>query len=58
MTAVTDESDSFIPNTKHMGEPESFKIILQWLYDLMGIDANPDSQLATLPFRPSRQLAK
>jgi hypothetical protein len=35
-----------------MGEPESFFIILKWIYALLGIDANPISQLQTMPFKP------
>lgn len=42
----------FVPNTKHMGEPESFFIILRWIYTLFGIDANPGQQMSTIPFRP------
>jgi hypothetical protein len=34
-----------------MGEPESFLIILAWIYQLFGIDAKPTDQLATLPFK-------
>ena len=37
---------------KHMGEPESFVIILKWLYKLFGIQAHPGEQLKTLPFKP------
>lgn len=42
----------FINGRKHMGEPESFVIILNWLYKLFGIEANPVDQLKTLPFKP------
>ncbi|KAF2147380.1 uncharacterized protein K452DRAFT_282385 [Aplosporella prunicola CBS 121167] len=42
----------FVPNVKHMGEPESFFIILKWIYDLFGIKANPGLQMSTLPFKP------
>ncbi|OCK75042.1 alpha/beta-hydrolase [Lepidopterella palustris CBS 459.81] len=42
----------FVQNTKHMGEPESFFIILKWIYALFGIQANPVSQMQTMPFRP------
>lgn len=45
-------SPSFVPDRKHMGEPESFFIILKWIYALLGIDANPISQLQTIPFKP------
>jgi hypothetical protein len=34
-----------------MGEPESFFIILQWIYNLFGIDAHPGAQMATIPFK-------
>lgn len=42
----------FVPGIKHMGEPESFFIILKWLYKLFGIQANPVKQMQTLPFKP------
>ncbi|PFH62520.1 hypothetical protein XA68_13259 [Ophiocordyceps unilateralis] len=42
----------FVAGTKHMGEPESFFIILNWLYRLFGIEANPAEQLKSLPFKP------
>ncbi|KAH8726429.1 Alpha/Beta hydrolase protein [Phaeosphaeriaceae sp. PMI808] len=42
----------FVPGKKHMGEPDSFFIILKWLYKLFDIDANPVKQLQTLPFKP------
>ncbi|KAF2195794.1 alpha/beta-hydrolase [Zopfia rhizophila CBS 207.26] len=42
----------FVPNTKHMGEPMSFCIILNWLYKLFGIEADPVKQMQTLPFKP------
>lgn len=45
----------FIRDRKHMGEPESFTIVLEWIYKLFGIRANPRDQLKTLPFK-SRQL--
>jgi len=42
----------FVDGRKHMGEPESFSIILRWLYKLFDIDANPVDQLKTIPSRP------
>ncbi|KJX98603.1 pigment biosynthesis protein yellowish-green 1 [Zymoseptoria brevis] len=42
----------FVPGKKHMGEPESFFIILKWLYDLFGLEGNPADQLKTIPSRP------
>nr|POE77977.1 heptaketide hydrolyase ayg1 [Quercus suber] len=42
----------FVAGKKHMGEPESFAIILKWLYDLFEIKgANPGQQLALIPFK-------
>lgn len=41
----------FVQGKKHMGEPESFFIILKWIYELFGIKANPVEQLKTLPFK-------
>ena len=39
----------FVANTKHMGEPESFTIILKWLYKLFGVDGlDPRMQLEKL----------
>ncbi|KAF4551479.1 Heptaketide hydrolyase ayg1-like protein [Elsinoe fawcettii] len=35
----------------HMGEPESFGVILKWIYGLVGIQGNPREQLKTLPFK-------
>lgn len=37
---------------KHMGEPDSFMIILPWLYGLLGLEGDPRDQLKTLPFQP------
>jgi len=42
----------FIPARKHMGEPESFFIILKWIYKLFGLhNANPGAQMSTVPFK-------
>ena len=35
----------------HMGEPESFVIILRWIHALLGLDGDIDSQLRGLPSR-------
>lgn len=48
----TPKEARFINNLKHMGEPESFFIILRWLYNLLGLDADPRQQMATIPSRP------
>ncbi|KAF2011938.1 alpha/beta-hydrolase [Aaosphaeria arxii CBS 175.79] len=42
----------FVPGVKHMGEPMSFFIILNWLYNLFGIEADAVKQMQTLPFKP------
>ncbi|EDU44500.1 conidial pigment biosynthesis protein Ayg1 [Pyrenophora tritici-repentis Pt-1C-BFP] len=42
----------FVQEKKHMGEPDSFFIILKWLYQLLGVDAQPGRLMATLPFKP------
>jgi hypothetical protein len=34
-----------------MGEPESFFIILAWVYRLFGIEAQPGEQMSTIPFK-------
>ncbi|KAF2083758.1 alpha/beta-hydrolase [Saccharata proteae CBS 121410] len=41
----------FVKGVKHMGEPESFFIILEWIYNLFGIEANPGAQMSTVPFK-------
>lgn len=40
-----------IKGTKHMGEPESFVVVLRWIYDLLGLQGDVMDQLATLPTR-------
>ncbi|KAF2228056.1 Alpha/Beta hydrolase protein [Elsinoe ampelina] len=35
----------------HMGEPESFGVILEWIYGLFEIQRDPREQLKTLPFK-------
>lgn len=42
----------FIPNKKHMGEPDSFIVILKWLYELLRLEGNPVDQARMLPFQP------
>jgi len=42
----------FVKGGMHMGEPMSFFVILKWLYELFGIEADPISQMQTLPFKP------
>jgi hypothetical protein len=34
-----------------MGEPEAFFIILKWVYNLFGINAQPGAQMSTIPFK-------
>jgi len=34
-----------------MGEPESFFIIMAWIYKIFGIKSPVGKQLATLPFK-------
>lgn len=42
----------FVPGTKHMGEPESFFVILNWLYKLFGVKGDALKQVQSLPFKP------
>ncbi|KAF2457562.1 Alpha/Beta hydrolase protein [Lineolata rhizophorae] len=42
----------FVTGKKHMGEPDSFIIILKWIYKLFGLNANPGQQLSSIPFQP------
>jgi len=42
----------FVPNTRHMGEPASFGIIVKWIYGIFDIKKNPGDQLKTLLFQP------
>ncbi|KAI0427220.1 Alpha/Beta hydrolase protein [Xylaria sp. FL1042] len=41
----------FVGGTKHMGEPASFVIILQWLFKLLDISGDVKKFLSTLPFK-------
>ena len=38
-----------VKGRKHMGEPESFVIILSWIYELFGLEGSPMEQLKKLP---------
>lgn len=42
----------FVPSRKHMGEPESFFIILRELFDLLGIQGDIKEFMATVSFKP------
>ncbi|KAH9875519.1 hypothetical protein J1614_004255 [Plenodomus biglobosus] len=42
----------FVKGAMHMGEPMSFFVILKWLYEVFGIEADPARQMQTLPFKP------
>jgi hypothetical protein len=42
----------FVDGKKHMGEPESFFIILKWLYELLGVKGDVGRQMQTVPFKP------
>ncbi|KAI1826432.1 Alpha/Beta hydrolase protein [Xylaria intraflava] len=42
----------FVSGRKHMGEPESFVIILQWLFKLLEVPGNAREFLSTIPFKP------
>jgi hypothetical protein len=41
----------FVKDTKHMGEPSSFAIILDWIYQMLDIKSHPGQQLKTMPFK-------
>lgn len=41
----------FVKGVKHMGEPESFFVILKWIYERLGLeDADVKEQMGTLRF--------
>ncbi|KAH9841314.1 heptaketide hydrolyase ayg1-like [Teratosphaeria destructans] len=42
----------FVKDRKHMGEPESFSIIITWLFKLFGIKGHPGEILRTVPSKP------
>ncbi|KAK4933846.1 hypothetical protein LTR66_015864 [Elasticomyces elasticus] len=41
-----------VEGKKHMGEPDSFFIILKWIYALLGLPGDVMDQVKTLPFKP------
>jgi pimeloyl-ACP methyl ester carboxylesterase len=41
-----------VEGKKHMGEPEASPIVLGWLYEIFGIQANPLEQMKLTPSRP------
>lgn len=38
-----------VKNKKHMGEPESFFIILRWIHDILGLDGDVMAQMKLIP---------
>lgn len=48
----------FITDTKHMGEPASFAICVNWVYDLFGITGEASDVLKTLPFKAKFDLVE
>ncbi|KAI1339548.1 yellowish-green 1-like protein [Xylariaceae sp. FL0016] len=42
----------FVPDTKHMGEPASFGIILRWLFELLDVEGDVGKFMSTIPFKP------
>ncbi|POS74356.1 conidial pigment biosynthesis protein Ayg1 [Diaporthe helianthi] len=40
-----------VEGRKHMGEPESFFVILRWIHDLLGLDGDVAAQVRLLPSR-------
>ena len=40
-----------VKGKKHMGEPDSFFIILKWIYGVLGLEGNIMDQMKTLPSR-------
>lgn len=42
----------FVKGKKHMGEPDSFFIILTWIYGVLGIKGHWGPQMSTLPSKP------
>ena len=41
-----------VKGKKHMGEPDSFFIILKWIYGLLGLQGDIMDQMKTIPFKP------
>ena len=42
----------FVPGIKHMGEPESFFVIIPWIYSIFGKTADMRAQLKLNQFQP------
>ncbi|KAI0174872.1 Alpha/Beta hydrolase protein [Pestalotiopsis sp. NC0098] len=42
----------FVPDKKHMGEPESFGVILRWISDLLDLNIDIKRFMSTIPSRP------
>ena len=42
----------FVQGRKHMGEPESFHIIMNWIYKLFGVEGSSVEHMKTIPSRP------
>lgn len=42
----------FVSAKKHMGEPESFFIILSWIAKVLDIEINVPKFMSTIPFKP------
>lgn len=45
------KSARVVEGRKHMGEPESFFVILRWIHDLLGLDGDVAAQMRLLPFK-------
>lgn len=41
-----------MPDKKHMGEPESFGVILRWISDLLNLNIDIKRFMSTIPSRP------
>ncbi|KAI1375581.1 yellowish-green 1-like protein [Hypoxylon crocopeplum] len=42
----------FIPGAKHMGEPQSFSVCLQWVFKLLDLPGDVGKFLSTIPSKP------
>ncbi|KAI1415649.1 yellowish-green 1-like protein [Hypoxylon sp. FL1857] len=42
----------FVPGTKHMGEPDSYFVILKWIFELLDIQGDVNQFLSTVPSKP------
>jgi len=51
LTRGSPKEARFVKGRKHMGEPEAFLVILAWIYERLGLKANPVEQLKLLPFK-------